>query len=60
LKNIILKYCPTQSSNNNLLLAVLFDIYACEEGLEAHCKIEDYLFVPQILKLERKVKGGEK
>ena len=54
LKNIIIKYCPAKA-NENLLNAALFDIYACEAGLESHCKVEDYIFVPAILKLE---KGG--
>lgn len=59
LKNIIIKYCPAKA-NVNLLNAALFDIYACEEGLESHCKVEDYLFVPTILKLERRVRDHEK
>ncbi|MFV0546460.1 MAG: hemerythrin domain-containing protein [Bacteroides sp.] len=59
LKKIIIKYCPAKA-NTNLLNAALFDIYACEEGLESHCKVEDYLFVPAILKLERRIKGNEK
>lgn len=58
LKNIIIKYCPTRA-NNNLLNAALFDIYACEEGLDSHCKVEDFLFVPAILKLERRMRGDE-
>lgn len=52
LKNIIIKYCPPKA-NENLLNATLFDIYTCEEGLNSHCKVEDYIFVPAILKLER-------
>ncbi|KAA6334683.1 hypothetical protein EZS27_017021 [termite gut metagenome] len=59
LKNIIIKYCP-QKANKNLLNAALFDIYNCEEGLESHCKIEDCLFVPAILKLERRMGGNER
>lgn len=59
LKNIIIKYCPAKA-NTNLLNAALFDIYACEEELESHCMVEDYLFVPAILKLERRMKGDEK
>ena len=43
-----------------VLNAALFDIYACEEGLESHCKVEDYLFVPAILKLERRMRENEK
>ena len=59
LKNIIIKYCPAKA-NTNVLNAALFDIYACEEGLESHCKVEDYLFVPAILKLERRMRENEK
>lgn len=59
LKNIIIKYCPTKA-NNNLLNAALFDIYACEEGLESHCHVEDFLFVPAILKVERRIRDNEK
>jgi regulator of cell morphogenesis and NO signaling len=58
LKQIIIKYCP-QEANKNLLNAALFDIYICEEGLESHCKIEDFLLVPAILKLERRANGNE-
>lgn len=59
LKNIIIKYCPSKI-NNNTLNAALFDIYSCEEGLDAHCRVEDYIFVPAILELERRVLGNEK
>ena len=58
-KNIIIKYCPPKA-NKNALNSVLFDIYTCEQGLDSHCKIEDYLFVPAILKLERRISGNEK
>ncbi|MDL2247265.1 hemerythrin domain-containing protein [Bacteroides sp. OttesenSCG-928-J23] len=59
LKNILIKYCP-ESANKNILNTVLFDIYTCEEGLDSHCEIEDYLFVPAILKLERRLIANEK
>lgn len=59
LKNIIIKYCPAKM-NETLLNEVLFDIYTCEEGLDSHCKVEDYILVPAILKLEKKVKEHEK
>ena len=45
LKNIIIKYCPPDSSAN-LLNAALYDIYRCEEELGSHCKIEDDLLLP--------------
>ena len=53
LKNIILKYYPEQG-NNNLLNAVLIDIFSCEEDLASHCKIEDFLLVPVVRQLEKK------
>ncbi|KAA6343067.1 hypothetical protein EZS27_009229 [termite gut metagenome] len=59
LKNIIIRYCPSET-NKNLLNAALFDIYVCEEELDSHCKIEDYLFVPAILRLERRIGKNEK
>lgn len=54
LKNIIIKYYP-QKSNNHLLNAALFDIFSCEQDLASHCRVEDYLFVPAVLKLEKEV-----
>ena len=50
----------TAKTNENLLNAALFDIYACEAGLESHCKVEDYIFVPAILNLERRIRENEK
>ena len=58
LKNILIKYCPAKV-NVNLLNAALSDIYACDEGLEWHSKVEDYLFVPAILNLERRLRDGQ-
>jgi regulator of cell morphogenesis and NO signaling len=58
LKNIIIKYCPPKD-NENLLNAALFDIFECEAELESHSRIEDSLFVPVILSLERRVKAHE-
>lgn len=54
LKNIIIKYYPA-NANNNLLNAVLFDIYSCEQDLASHCRVEDYMFVPAVFRLERKI-----
>ena len=52
LKNIIIKYYPSRQTNY-LLNAVLFDIFSCEEDLASHCRVEDYLFVPAVLELEK-------
>ena len=35
--------------------AVLFDIYNCEKDLASHNAVEDYLFVPAVLQLEKEV-----
>ena len=50
LKNLILKYYPGPDSN--LLNSVLFDIFATEQDLASHNRVEDYIFVPAILSLE--------
>lgn len=55
LKNIIIKYYPAKT-NNYKLNAVLFDIFSCEEDLASHCHVEDYLFVPAVLRLEKEGK----
>lgn len=55
LKNIIIKYYPAKT-NNHLLNAALFDIFSCEQDLASHCRVEDYLFVPAVLRLEKEVK----
>ncbi|MDE6408805.1 MAG: hemerythrin domain-containing protein [Muribaculaceae bacterium] len=52
LKNIIIKYCPA-TADANLLNDALYSIYRCERELENHCKVEDYLLVPEILRLEK-------
>ena len=55
LKNIIIKYYP-EKGNNHLLNAVLFDIFNCEQDLASHCQVEDFLFVPAVTQMERKLK----
>ena len=51
LKNLILKYYPGPDSN--LLNSVLFYIFATEQDLASHNRVEDYIFVPAILSLEK-------
>ena len=58
LKNIIIKYYP-ETGNNNLLNAVLFDIFNCEQDLASHCRVEDFLFVPAVTQMERKLKDEQ-
>jgi len=55
LKNIIIKYYP-EKSNNNLMNSVLFDIYNCEQDLASHGLVEDYMFVPAVANIEKKLK----
>lgn len=54
LKNIIIKYYVPQG-DTNLLNAVLFDIFNCEQDLFAHCEVENLLFVPAVQLLEQRV-----
>jgi len=54
LKNILIKYYPAKG-NNHLLTEVLFDILSCEIDLASHNRVEDYLFVPSIEAIERKI-----
>ncbi|MBO5380895.1 MAG: helix-turn-helix transcriptional regulator [Bacteroides sp.] len=54
LKNIIIKYYP-EKKNNNLLNAVLFDIFNCEQDLIVHCDVENCMFIPAVSVLERKM-----
>lgn len=51
LKNILIKYYP--GATNNMLNSVLFDIFSTEEDLASHNRIEDSLFIPAILELEK-------
>ena len=55
LKNIIIKYYPS-GGDNQLLNATLFDIFSCEEDLASHNRVEDYIFVPAIMELEKEIK----
>ena len=57
LKNIIVKYYPGKE-NNNQLNAVLFDIYNYEQDLASHCDVEDYLLVPAVADLEKRMHSG--
>jgi regulator of cell morphogenesis and NO signaling len=54
LKNIIIKYYPAEG-DNYMMTAALSDIFTCEQELASHCHIEDYLFVPAVLRLEKEV-----
>ncbi|MCD8044824.1 MAG: hemerythrin domain-containing protein [Tannerellaceae bacterium] len=51
LKNILIKYYPGES--DHMLNSVLFDIFATENDLATHSLVEDFIFVPAILELEK-------
>ena len=53
LKNILIKYYP--GAGTNMLNSILFYIFATEEDLASHTRVEDYLFVPAILALEKQL-----
>ena len=59
LKNIIIKYLPSDGLRNNQLTAVLYDIYNNEEWLLHHGQVEDEIFVPAIRRLEAKSKQND-
>lgn len=55
LKNMLIKYIPVAKGENNRLSDVLIDIFNCEKELEMHTRIEDFLFIPAIAKLEKEL-----
>lgn len=59
LKNIIIKYLPSDAQHNNQLTATLYDIYNNEEWLKLHSQVEDLIFVPAIRNLEQSFKKSD-
>jgi DNA-binding CsgD family transcriptional regulator len=59
LKNIIIKYLPSNGLRNNQLTAALYEIYNCEQWLKEHADVEDEIFIPVIRHLERKLKQSD-
>ena len=59
LKNVIIKYLPSNNQSNNQLTRVLFDLYKNEEWLGQHVEVEDYIFSPAIQRLERQIKQSD-
>lgn len=57
LKNVIIKYLPTDALANNKLTATLYDIYNNEEWLRLHATVEDELFAPAVRLLEDKTRS---
>ncbi|MCI6617418.1 MAG: helix-turn-helix transcriptional regulator [Prevotella sp.] len=59
LKNIIIKYLPSDGLHNNQLSATLYNIYNCEEWLAQHAQVEDEIFIPVIRRLEKRSKQSD-
>jgi len=59
LKNIIIKYLPSDGLHNNQLMATLYNIYNCEEWLRQHAEVEDDIFIPAIRRLEKQSKQSD-
>ncbi len=59
LKNIIIKYLPSNTQRNNQLTTVLYDLYKNEEWLGQHSEVEDHIFIPAIRRLEQKLRQND-
>ncbi len=59
LKNIIIKYLPSDGLHNNQLSATLCDIYNNEEWLARHSDVEELIMIPAIRALERKSRQSD-
>jgi DNA-binding NarL/FixJ family response regulator len=59
LKNIIIKYLPTDGLSNNKLTATLYNIYNCETWLQEHADVEEQIFIPAIRRMEMKLKQND-
>lgn len=56
LRSIIIKYLPHDTLSNSKLTDTLYDLYNNEEWLTNHSHVEDYIFVPAIRLLEKRIK----
>ena len=59
LKLLVIKYMPSDRFHNNRLMAALHDIYANEEWLMQHSRVEDNIFVPAIQRMEMQLKQND-
>lgn len=59
LKDIIIKYLPSDTERNNRLTSTLHDLYKNEEWLGQHAQIEDHIFIPAIQLLERQLNQND-
>ena len=55
LKDIIIKYLPSNGLLNNKLMATLYKLYSNEEWLKQHTRVEDEIMVPAIRLYEEKI-----
>ena len=59
LKDIIIKYLPSDNLRNNKLSATLYDIYNTERMLYVHVEIEERIFLPSIRLLEEQCRQSD-
>lgn len=58
LKNILIKYYPASESCGKEMNGVLFDIFLCESELASHNDLENRLFIPAVVEVERKIRDA--
>lgn len=59
LKDIIIKYLPSDNLHNNQLSATLYDIYNSERMLYMHVEIEERIFLPAIRLMEQQCRQSD-
>lgn len=59
LKNIIIKYLPSDGLHNNQLSATLYNLYNCEQWLQEHADVEEQIFIPAIRQMEMRLKQSD-
>ncbi len=59
LKDIIIKYLPSDNLRNNKLSATLYGIYSSERMLYQHVEIEERIFIPAIRLLEQQCRQSD-
>ena len=57
LKQLIIKYLPSNINDSHRLTSALFSIYSNEEWLSNHQDVEDKILVPLIYKMEQDLKA---
>lgn len=59
LKNIIIKYLPSDGKRNNQLSHTLYDIHDCEEWLKNHSLVEDEIFIPAVRNIAQRLRQND-